>query len=301
MIQNLCYPKGLTTAMSRVFTGWFQKTIPTRLAYLACACLITIAAFSACSASNKDEELASQIEQPVDQLYNDALNTALSGKLELAAPKFEEVERQHPYSTWAVKAQIMAAWSFYEANDYAKAETSLERFILLYPADPLTEYAYYLKALIFYEQIIDVERDADMTRKALLAFEDLLRRYPLSPYSRDAQLKSELTRSHLAGKEMAVGRFYLEQEHYAAALTRFAQVIRNYDRTNQVPEALYRMAESYLSLGLTEEADRVSAVANFNFPNSVWTARLNEVYENPDRTGPKGLLGNLADRALSLF
>ena len=100
---------------------------------------------------------------------------------------------------------------------------------------------------------------------------------------------------------MAVGRFYLEQEHYAAALTRFAQVIRNYDRTNQVPEALYRMAESYLSLGLTEEADRVSAVANFNFPDSVWTARLNEVYENPDRDGPKGLLGNLADRALSLF
>ena len=189
--------------MPRAFTGWFQKTMPTRSAYLTCACLMTITALGACSVGNKDEELASQIEQPVDQLYNDALTTALSGKLELAAPKFEEVERQHPYSTWAVKAQIMAAWSFYEANDYAKAETSLERFILLYPADPLTEYAYYLKALIFYEQIIDVERDADMTRKALLAFEDLLRRYPLSPYSRDAQMKSELTRSHLAGKEMA--------------------------------------------------------------------------------------------------
>jgi outer membrane protein assembly factor BamD len=100
---------------------------------------------------------------------------------------------------------------------------------------------------------------------------------------------------------MAVGRFYLKQGHYAAALTRYAHVIRNYDRTNQVPEALYRMAESYLSLGLTEEADRVSAVANFNFPNSVWTARLNEVHQNPNRAGPKGLLGNLADRALSLF
>ena len=287
--------------MSTLSTSWFKKTTLSRLTYLACAGVVMIAALSACSKDNKDEELASQIEQPVDQLYNDALNTALSGKMELAAPKFEEVERQHPYSTWAVKAQIMAAWSLYEANDYAKAEASLERFILLYPADSLTEYAYYLKALVFYEQIVDVERDADMTRKALLAFEDLLRRYPSGPYSRDAQLKAELTRSHLAGKEMAVGRFYLKQDHYAAALTRFAQVIRDYDRTNQVPEALYRMVESYLSLGLREEADRVSAVANFNFPDSVWTARLNEVYENPDRDGPKGLLGNLADRALSLF
>ena len=239
--------------MSRLFTGWFKKTIPTGAASLACTGLVMTTALGACSTSNKDEELASQIEQPVDQLYNDALNTALAGKMELAAPKFEEVERQHPYSTWAVKAQIMAAWSFYEANDYAKAEASLERFIQLYPADPLTEYAYYLKALVFYEQIVDVERDADMTGRALLAFEDLLRRYPTSPYSRDAQLKSELTRSHLAGKEMAVGRFYLEQEHYAAALTRFAYVIRDYDRTNQVPEALYRMAESYLSLGLRKK------------------------------------------------
>ena len=301
MIEYLCYAKGLTAPMSRLFTGRFQRTIPTRPAYLAFAGLVTLTALGACSIGDKDEELASQIEQPVDELYNDALNTALSGKMELAAPKFEEVERQHPYSTWAVKAQIMAAWSLYEANDYAKAEASLERFILLYPADSLTEYAYYLKALVFYEQIVDVERDADMTRKALLAFEDLLRRYPSGPYSRDAQLKAELTRSHLAGKEMAVGRFYLKQDHYAAALTRFAQVIRDYDRTNQVPEALYRMVESYLSLGLREEADRVSAVANFNFPDSVWTARLNEVYENPDRDGPKGLLGNLADRALSLF
>ncbi len=287
--------------MLRLSNGWFRKSISTRSAYPACAGLVMLAALSACSTGNKDEALASQIEQPVDHLYNDALNTALSGKMELAAPKFEEVERQHPYSTWAVKAQIMAAWSLYDANDYARAEASLERFILLYPADSLTEYAYYLKALVFYEQIVDVERDADMTRKALLAFEELLRRYPSSPYSRDAQMKAELTRSHLAGKEMAVGRFYLEQEHYAAALKRFAHVIRDYNRTNQVPEALYRMAESYLSLGLIQEADRVSAVANFNFPDSIWTARLNEVYENPDRDGPKGLLGNLADRAMSLF
>ncbi len=287
--------------MSTLFTSWFQNIYPTGKACLASAGFVMIAALGACSDRSKDEELTAQIEQPVDQLYNDALNTVLSGDAELAAPKFEEVERQHPYSTWAVKAQVMAAWSFYEANDYAQAEASLDRFIQLYPADSLTEYAYYLKALVYYEQIVDVERDADMTRKALFAFEDLLRRHPTGPYSRDAQLKAELARSHLAGKEMAVGRFYLNQGFYAAALTRFAHVIRDYERTNQVPEALYRMTEGYLSLGLTEEADRVSAVANYNFPDSVWTARLNEVHENPNRSGPKGLLGTLADRALFLF
>ena len=287
--------------MLTICTRWFRNIYSAKKAYIVGAGFGVIAALVACSNGGEDEELATQIEQPVDQLYNDALNTVLSGNPELAAPKFEEVERQHPYSTWAVKAQVMAAWSFYEANDYVQAEASLDRFIQLYPADSLTEYAYYLKALVYYEQIVDVERDADMTRKALVAFEDLLRRFPSGPYSRDAQLKAELTRSHLAGKEMAVGRFYLNQGFYASALTRFAHVIRDYEKTNQVPEALYRMTEGYLSLGLTEEADRVSAVANYNFPDSVWTARLNKVHENPNRAGPKGLLGTLADRALSLF
>lgn len=286
-------------------TELFARLFQTKLLYMGLrpfsAAAILAVALAACSGGDSTEDLAAQIEQPVDELYNDALNTALSGNPVQAAPKFEEVERQHPYSTWAVKAQIMAAWSFYEANDYAQAEASLDRFIQLYPADSLTEYAYYLKALVFYEQIVDVERDADMTRRALFAFEDLLRRYPEGPYSRDAQLKADLARSHLAGKEMAVGRFYLNQGHYAAALARFAIVIRDYDRTNQIPEALYRMTEGYLSLGLSEEADRVAEVANYNFPDSVWTARLNEVYENPNRSGPRGLLGNLADRALSLF
>ncbi len=135
-----------------------------------------------CSSSD-DADLNAQTEEPVDELYNDALNTALAGDVDLAAPKFEEVERQHPYSIWAVRAQIMAAWSFYQSNQYTQAEASLDRFIELYPADPLTEYAYYLKALSYYEQIVDVERDADMTYKALNAFEDLLRRYPDGAYS----------------------------------------------------------------------------------------------------------------------
>jgi outer membrane protein assembly factor BamD len=253
-----------------------------------------------CSSSD-DADLAAQNEQPVDELYNDALNTVLAGDVDLAAPKFEEVERQHPYSIWAVRAQIMAAWSFYQSNQYVEAEGSLNRFIELYPADPLTEYAYYLKALTYYEQIVDVERDADMTYKALTAFEDVLRRYPDGPYARDSQLKADLTRSHLAGKEMAVGRFYLKKGFYAAAIKRFAVVVRDYDQTNQVPEALYRMAEAYLSLSLSEEASRVRRVAEFNYPDSIWTKRLVEVTDNPSRTGPQGVLKSIADRALSLF
>lgn len=252
--------------------------------------------------SNSDNaDIDGQADAPVDQLYNDALNTVLAGDVDLAAPKFEEVERQHPYSIWAVHAQIMAAWSFYQSNQYAQAEASLDRFIELYPADPLTEYAYYLKALSYYEQIVDVERDADMTYKALNAFEDVLRRYPDGPYARDSQLKADLARSHLAGKEMAVARFYLNKGHYAAAIKRFAVVVRDYDRTNQVPEALYRMGEAYLSLSLDEEAMRVLQVAEYNYPESVWTERLIEVVGNPSRSGPQGILGSVADRALSLF
>ena len=252
--------------------------------------------------SNSDNaDIDGQADSPVDELYNVALNTVLAGDVDLAAPKFEEVERQHPYSIWAVRAQIMAAWSFYQSNQYGQAEASLDRFIELYPADPLTEYAYYLKALSYYEQIVDVERDADMTYKALNAFEDVLRRYPDGPYARDSQLKADLARSHLAGKEMAVARFYMNKGHYAAAIKRFAVVVRDYDRTNQVPEALYRMGEAYLSLSLDEEAMRVLQVAEYNYPESVWTERLIEVVGNPSRSGPQGILGSVADRALSLF
>ena len=259
--------------------------------------LPAIILLSACSNSEED----AQIEQPVDELYNLALDTALSGDTKAAAPLFEEVERQHPYSIWAVRAQIMAAWSFYNDNDYPQAVATLDRFIELYPADRLTEYAYYLKALCYYEQIVDVERDADMTYKTLDAFEELLRRYPESQYARDSKLKADLARSQLAGKEMAVGRFYLKEGHFNAAIKRFASVIKHYDQTNQVPEALYRLVESYLSLGLTDEAERVAQVANYNFPDSYWTEQVNLVVNNPGRTGPKGLIGSIADRALSLF
>ena len=258
------------------------------------AALVTLAG---CSSS----EVPEQIERPAGQLYDEALSLVLDGNAEEAAPQFEEVERQHPYSDLAVRAQIMAAWSFYQDNNYPRAIASLERFIELNPADDMVEYAYYLKALSYYEQIVDVERDAEMTLLALNAFDDLLLRFPDSIYGRDARLKADLARSHLAGKEMAVGRFYAKRGFYAAALRRFERVIREHQTSNQVPEALYRMVESYLALGLIDEADRVGSVAVYNYPDSFWTQELLALAEDPQRSLPKGIFQRTIESVASLF
>ena len=257
----------------------------------------TLATLAACAAPDVPE----QVERPADILYDEALELALNGDGKKAAPKFEEVERQHPYSDLAVRAQIMAAWAFYIDNNYPQAIASLDRFIELNPADGMVEYAYYLKALSYYEQIVDVERDAEMTLLALTAFEDLLLRYPDGLYSKDSRLKADLARSHLAGKEMAVGRFYVESGHYGAALRRFENVVRDYQTSNQVPEALFRMVEAYLALGLVEEADRVGSVAVYNYPDSFWTKELLVLAEDPQRNLPVGIFQRTIESVASLF
>lgn len=268
-------------------------TIQKKILLFAACCLLLSCATS--------PEVEDQVEQAVDVLYQDALETAISGKPQDAAPKFEEVERQHPYSKLATRAQVLAAWSFYEANQYNRATAALERFIELNPADPLVEYAYYLKALCFYEQIVDVERDAEMTRLALNAFEELVRRFPKSDYARDSQLKIDLTKSHLAGKEMTVGRFYLKREQYVAALRRFDTVVKNYNTSNQVPEALYRKAEAYLALGILDQLERVYEVAEYNYPNSIWTERLSGLRENSEKPTARGLVGRSVDFITDFF
>ena len=260
--------------------------------------LICCVMLVACSST---PDMSEQVEQPVDVLYNDALTTALNEDPNKAAPKFEEVERQHPYSALAVRAQVMAAWSFYEGNDYTRAVAALDRFVELNPASEFVEYAYYLKALSYYEQIVDVERDAAMTKLAMQAFEELVRRFPQGTYARDAQLKIDLTRSHLAGKEMAVGRYYLNNQFYSAALSRFYIVIETYDTTNQVPEALHRSAEAYLALGLIDEARRIRQVAVYNYPNSIWTERLAALIADPKKPAPKGVIKRSFDAAISIF
>ena len=187
-----------------------------------------------------------------------------------ASELFLEVERQHPYSVWATKAQLMGAYSFYARGKYDDAVLALDRFIQLHPGDRDIGYAYYLKGLSYYEQISDVGRDQRMTELALQSLTDVVRRFPESKYARDAQLKIDLTRDHLAGKEMAVGRFYLRRGEYLAAINRFRTVIEKYQSTTHTPEALHRLAEAYTALGIKPEAKQEAAVLGYNFPGSEW-------------------------------
>lgn len=215
-----------------------------------------------------DEE--AYIEEPVDILYNAAHNMLLAGDNINAAKKFDEVERQHPYSKWAIKAQLMSAFAYYQANRYDDAVIALDRFIQLHPSNKDIPYAYYLKALSYYEQISTVDRDQRMTEDALKTLNELVTRFPDSKYARDAKIKIDLTYDSLAGKEMEIGRYYQGQGHYLAAINRFKAVIDRYQTTTHVPEALLRLTESYLALGLTDEARKVAAVLGHNFPGSDW-------------------------------
>ena len=220
------------------------------------------------------------VEEPVEDLYNSAIDLMLEGKFRTSTTKFDEVERQHPYSVWATKAQLMAAYAYYQANRYDEGIVALDRFIQLHPANKDISYAYYLKALSYYEQISDVSRDQKMTQLALTSLRELTRRYPNSKYSRDAKLKLDLTYDHLAGKEMQVGRYYHTQRQYLAAINRFKVVVEKYQTTTHVPEALHRMTEGYYALGLLGEARKTAAVLGHNYPGSEWYINSYEMIEN---------------------
>ena len=232
-----------------------------RLAIVLGLCLLAWA----CS-SDKDE----YVERPVEELYNSAMDAMLDGEYEDAADLFDEVERQHPYSVWASKAQLMSAFAMYQDNDYDEAINTLDRFIQLHPGNRDTPYAYYLKAVSYYEQISDVRRDQEMTELALASLEELVRRFPDSRYARDASLKVDLARDHLAGKHMEIGRYYQREKQYLAAINRFRKVIESFQTTTHVPEALHRLVESYLAIGVVDEATATAAVLGHNFPGSDW-------------------------------
>ena len=211
-----------------------------------------------------------QIERPVEDLYNIAVNSLIAENYAAAARQFDEVERQHPYSVWATRSQLMAAYAFYMDSKYDEAISALDRFIQLNPANRDVAYAYYLKALCYYEQISDVQRDARMTELALASLTEVVNRFPNSVFARDARLKIELAHDHLAGKEMEVGRFYQRQRQYLGAINRYRTVVDRYQTTSHVPEALHRLVECYLALGLVDEARRTASVLGFNYPGSEW-------------------------------
>lgn len=211
-----------------------------------------------------------QIEDDVDVLYNRAAEALDKGEYAQATKYFEEVERQHPYSKWATQAQLMAAYAYYEGQRYDDALIALDRFIQLHPGNKDVDYAHYLRALCFYEQISDVRRDQFLTEESTKAFDTLIRRFPESKYTRDAKLKRDLTLDHLAGKEMEIGRYYLVRGHVNASINRFQTVVRDYQTTTHTPEALHRLVEANLTLGLTAEATKVAAVLGHNYPGSSW-------------------------------
>jgi outer membrane protein assembly factor BamD len=229
-------------------------------------------ALGACGLFGDRDDDKTYAEAPVEQLYNRALDALGSSDYKAAAKGFEEVDRQHPYSVWAVKAQIMTAFAHYQANKYDDAIIALDRFIQLHPGHRDVPYAYYLKALCYYEQISDVGRDQRMTEQALNSLGEVVKRFPDTPYARDARLKIDLAVDHLGGKEMEVGRFYQTRKEWVAAINRYRRVIEQYQTTTHTPEALHRLVECYLALGVTNEAKMAAAVLGHNFPGSDWYA-----------------------------
>lgn len=220
-------------------------------------------------------------------LYNEGVKYLERHDYEKASLFFTEVERQYPYSEWARRAQLMAAYTQYMANKYDEAILTAQRFLSLHPGNPSAPYAYYLIALCHYEQITDVGRDQRTTENALQALREVVQRFPGSPYAEDAALKVDLTRDHLAGKEMEVGRWYQKQGQFLAGLLRFKNVVDRYQTTTHAPEALHRLVESYLALGIYDEAEKAGAVLAFNFPESKWTRFSYRLLTNKN-IGPDG-------------
>lgn len=243
---------------------WVKKIWRTPSVIVLGAALV----LGACSGDD-DAEIVYD-ERPVEQIYNKALNLLEDNKYRQAAVEFDEVERQHPYSQWARRAMLMASYCYYQTNDYDSAILSAQRFLALHPGNKDAAYAYYLMGISFYEQISDVGRDQGMTQNALATLSEVVRRFPETEYARDARLKIDLTVDHLAGKEMEIGRYYLNQQSYVAAINRFRSVIVSYQTTTHVPEALHRLTESYLSLGVVTEAQTAAAILGHNFPGSDW-------------------------------
>ena len=244
----------------------FKKAILHRPTLHRIACIAAILLLSACA----EEEGPVYRARTVETLYNGGVNALRLEEYAQASRAFDEVERQHPYSVWATKAQLMSAFASYKRDDYDEAIIGLERFIELHPGNKDIAYAYYLKALIYYEQISDVERDQKMTRLALESLQEVARRYPDTRYGRDSRAKLDLAFDQLAGKEMTIGRYYQSRFEFLAAINRFKIVLSKYETTTHVPEALHRITESYLALGVTDEAQMSAAVLGHNYPGSTW-------------------------------
>ncbi|HEY0132036.1 MAG TPA: outer membrane protein assembly factor BamD, partial [Allosphingosinicella sp.] len=250
------------------------------------AALIPLAGCAGGSARSRAD--TRYVARDVNTLYNAAYDNLQRRDYTRAAALFDEVERQHPYSVWARRAQLMSAFSYYALRDYTKSTEAARRFLSIHPGNRAAPYALYLIALSYYEQISDVTRDQGVTLQAQNALGELIRRYPTSPYSDDARLKLDLVRDHLAGKEMEVGRFYQRRRLWLASAVRFRMVVDQYETTTHAPEALMRLTETYLALGIPQEAQRAAAVLGANYPNTRWYRRAYELMQQYPTMSPLG-------------
>lgn len=239
---------------------------------------VMLVTMSAC-ASKKKEKLA-YVERPAELIYNQALDELDREDWADAKLLFQEVERQHPFSKWARRSMLMSAYASYRTAEHEESIALAQRFIGLHPGSDSAPYAYYLVAINYYDQIYDVGRDQATTVDAEASLQQVVRRYPDSDYASDARLKLELTHDHLAGKEMSIGRYYLKQNQHLAAIGRFKNVVSDYETTSQTEEALHRLVESYVSIGILQEAKLVGSVLGHNYPNSEWYADSYELLEN---------------------
>ena len=228
-------------------------------------CVFCATLLSGCASTPTQEK-----EMPLEELYNLGMDAFEKNDTKKAVHYFDEVERQYPYSTWAVNAQIMSAYIYYKNTEYTDAILVLNRFLELHPGNKYAPYALYLKGMSYYEQVSDVTRDQKMTDLAKNSFQRLSVLYPNTPYAKDAVNKIKLANNHLAGKEMDIGRYYLKTHRYISAANRFEEVVRLYQTSMHIEEALYRLSASYLALGLTDEAKRTAAVLGYNYPDSKW-------------------------------
>jgi outer membrane protein assembly factor BamD len=272
---------------------------PATLRRFALALLLVLPLVAGCGGKKADDSATdanASANAPVEQLYNNGLDALKDKRYASAIDQFSLVQQNFPYSTWATNAQLMLGYTQYLQNHYTDAIGTLNQFIQLHPTQRDVAYAYYLRALCYYEQISDIARDQKGTEDAMNALQEVVNRFPATSYARDAQLKIDLCVDHLAGKEMEIGRWYQKQNLYEAAIGRFQRVVDDFQTTNHVPEALARLTEIYLALGLPDQAKKTAAVLGYNYPGSEWYADMyTQLHDDglvqgvpPPRNGPAG-------------
>jgi outer membrane protein assembly factor BamD len=240
----------------------------------AIALVVVLAPLGACSTisdlfASKDDD--NYVEEPADKLYNEGL-FLLNDKRDFksAAKKFEEVDRQHPYSDWARKSLIMTAFAYYEGGDYDESITAAKRYVTLHPGSADAAYAQFLIGSSYFDRIPDISRDQDRTEKAIAELQEVVRKFPNTEYAVTAKKKIDIARDQLAGKEVDIGRWYMQKKDYTGAINRFKVVVTRYQTTRHVEEALMRLTEAYMTLGIVDEAQTSAAVLGHNFPDSPW-------------------------------